>query len=153
MKKILLILLLGTLVTGCGTANEAPVDKPAQKVNGGGKGIVANEVKATLTEISPLVFQYELNNQTEEAVNLEFSSSQRVDYSVMDKDGNEVFLFSSAALFAQVMGKETILQGDTFNYEINLHELNLQKGDYTLTAWMTPRNGQQYKASEKFTVE
>ena len=154
MKRLLLIILLGTLATGCGTANEGQDKEPARQVNGGGgSGIVANEVKASLTEISPLVFQYEINNQTEEAVNLAFTSSQRYDYAVQDKEGKELFLFSSTAMFLQALGEEELLQGDTLTYDIDLHELKLEKGEYVLTAWMTPKDGKKYKVSKNFTVD
>ncbi|WP_226086454.1 BsuPI-related putative proteinase inhibitor [Mesobacillus sp. S13] len=149
MKKILMVLLMGLLVTGCGTENQVSNNDQDQ----GGAGIVAGEMAASLTEESPLIFQYEVKNQTEEEVVLEFTSSQRYDYSVKTKDGKEVFLFSSVASFLQALGEETVKQGESLTYDIDLHELNLEKGDYILTAWMTPKDGKKYEVSKEFTVE
>lgn len=149
MKKLLMVLLMGLLVTGCGTENQVSNNDQDQ----GGAGIVAGEMAASLTEESPLIFQYEVKNQTEEEVVLEFTSSQRYDYSVKTKDGKEVFLFSSVASFLQALGEETVKQGESLTYDIDLHELNLEKGDYILTAWMTPKDGKKYEVSKEFTVE
>ncbi|MGV2941697.1 BsuPI-related putative proteinase inhibitor [Mesobacillus sp. LC4] len=149
MKKLLMVLLMGLLVTGCGTENQVSNNDQDQ----GGAGIVAGEMAASLTEESPLIFQYEVKNQTEEEVVLEFTSSQRYDYSVKTKDGKEVFLFSSVANFLQALGEETVKQGESLTYDIDLHELNLEKGDYILTAWMTSKDGKKYEVSKEFTVE
>ncbi|GAM15720.1 BsuPI-related putative proteinase inhibitor [Mesobacillus selenatarsenatis] len=149
MKKLLMILLLGLLMTGCGTGNQVSNNSE----NKGGAGIVAGEIAASLTEESPLIFQYEVKNQTEEEVTLEFTSSQRYDYSVKTKDGKEVFLFSSVASFLQALGEEKLKQGESLTYDIDLHELNLEKGDYILTVWMTPKGGKKYEMSKEFTVQ
>lgn len=152
MKKIWMFLLLGILLTGCGTGNPTSSNGSDGEVTTGGKGIVAGEMAASLTEKSPLIFQYEVKNQTEEEVTLEFTSSQRFDYSVKTKEGKEIFLFSSVASFLQALGEETVKQGEALTYEIDLNELELEKGEYVLSAWMTPKEGQKYKVTTEFTV-
>ncbi|MEH7443047.1 BsuPI-related putative proteinase inhibitor [Bacillus sp. JJ1122] len=154
MKNLsIILLLLGILVSGCGTENKVANDEPVNGTGGGGHGIVAGEVAASLTQQSPLVFQYEVKNQTEQEVTLEFTSSQRYDYSVKNKDGEEIFLFSSTAAFLQALGEVTIKQGETLSYVIDLKKLSLEKGKYTLTVWMTPAGGPKYKAEQEFSVE
>lgn len=149
MRKLVMILLLGLLVTGCGTGDQVSNNDQDH----GGAGIVAGEMAATITEKSPFIFQYEVKNQTEQEVTLEFTSSQRFDYSVEMKDGKEIFLFSSVASFLQVLGEEKIKQGEALNYEIDLHELSLEKGDYVLSVWMTPKEGKKFKVTKPFSVE
>jgi hypothetical protein len=165
MKKMWMMLLLGFLLAGCGTGDKVSNNEPDkgidageekesdQVVNGGGKGIVAGEMAANLIEKSPLVFQYEVKNQTEEEVKLEFTSSQRFDYSVKTMAGEEILLFSSLANFLQALGEETVKQGESLSYEIDLHDMNLQKGEYTLTVWMTPMGGKKYTMTKEFIVE
>ncbi|WNF23292.1 BsuPI-related putative proteinase inhibitor [Mesobacillus jeotgali] len=149
MRKLWMLVLMGLLVTGCGTGNQVSNNDEDQ----GGAGIVAGEMAASLTEEKPLIFQYEVKNQTEEEVTLEFSSSQRYDYSVKTKDGKEVFLFSSVASFLQALGEEKVKQGEALNYKIDLHELSLEKGDYVLSVWMTPKGGEKYEVTKEFSVE
>ena len=146
MKKVWILLLMGLFLVGCGTAN-----KTAQS-NSDGEGIVAGEMVAILKEDSPLVFQYEVKNQTEKEVPLEFTSSQRFDYSVKSKEGEEIFLFSSVTSFLQIVGKETVKQGESLSYEIDLHDLDLQTGSYILTAWLTPKDGKAYQVKKEFTL-
>ena len=112
MRRVWMILLLGILITGCGTGNNVPSNGSDGEITTGGKGIVAGEMAASLTEKSPLIFQYEVKNQTKEEITLEFTSSQRFDYSVKTKDGEEIFLFSSVASFLQALGEETVKQGE-----------------------------------------
>jgi ABC-type molybdate transport system substrate-binding protein len=149
MKKLMMILLLGLLVTGCGTENQVSNTNQDK----GGAGIVAGEMAASLTEESPFIFQYEVKNQTEEEVTMEFTSSQRYDYSVKTKDGKEVFLFSSVASFLQALGEEKLKQGESLAYDIDLHELSLEQGEYILTVWITPKDGKKYEMSKEFTVQ
>lgn len=153
MRKLWLVLLLGILIAGCGTKGEPLVEEPDTEVEAEGSGIVAGELEASLTEQSPLVFQYEVKNQTEEEMKFEFTSSQRFDYSVETKDGKEIFLFSSVTSFLQVIGEENVKQGESLTYEINLHDLELEKGTYVLNAWLTPQEGKKFKATMEFTVE
>jgi hypothetical protein len=146
MKKVWILLLMGLFLVGCGTAN-----KTAQS-NSDREGIVAGEMVAILKEDSPLVFQYEVKNQTEKEVPLEFTSAQRFDYSVKSKEGEEIFLFSSVTSFLQIVGKETVKQGESLSYEIDLHDLDLQTDSYILTAWLTPKDGKAYQARKAFTL-
>lgn len=146
MKKAWVLLILGFLLVGCGKAN-------SNDTNIDGSGIVAGEITAALKETSPLVFQYEVKNQTEKEVKLEFSSSQRIDYSVETPKGEQIYLYSSLTMFLAVLGEETIKQGEFLSYEIDLHELDLKTGDYLLKVWMTPKDGKVYQITKEFTIK
>ncbi|MFE8702784.1 BsuPI-related putative proteinase inhibitor [Cytobacillus sp. FJAT-54145] len=145
MKKLLLILLLGIVLTGCGTGNE--------KASQGGSGIVAGEVQSTIEPLSSQIYQYEVKNQTEEEIKLDFTSSQRFDYSIKTSKGKDVYLFSSVAMFLQATGEEKIQSGESLTYEIDLKDVGLSPGDYVLTVWMTPKDGKAYSISKEFKVE
>lgn len=147
MRKVCLLLLLGFLLVGCSAANKDV------ETNSGSEGIAAGEMEATLKENSPLFFQYEVKNQTEKRITLKFTSSQRFDYSVETKEGERIYLFSSLASFAQVLGEETVERGGTLSYEIDLRDLDLKTGEYILTAWMTTKEGEAYKVMKELTVQ
>ena len=147
MRKRLILLFLGLMLAGCGTANQSNEPKSD------GSGIVAGEVTAVLKETSPMIFQYVVRNQTEKEVKLEFSSSQRFDYSVETQPGEQLYLFSSLTMFMAVLGEETIKQGESLNYDIDLHELGLKAGSYHLNVWMTPKDGKAYLVTKEFTVK
>ncbi|WP_407270961.1 BsuPI-related putative proteinase inhibitor [Radiobacillus sp. PE A8.2] len=156
MKKtmyFLLVVLFGLFLAGCGTSNADEGNQETENTNGSGNSIVAGKVVPTLTESSPLVYDYQVANQTEEEVVLEFTSSQRYDYAVSDSKGEQIYLYSSVASFMQVMGEEKMKQGEALQYSIDLHELNLSPGSYVLSAWMTPQGGEEYKVEHDFTIE
>lgn len=153
MKKVLILLVLGLFLAGCGTTNSETF-KENDKTNGSGEGIVAGEMFPILLEKNPLVYTYQVKNQTEEEVTLKFTSSQRYDYSVTKKGEKEhMYLFSSVAMFMQVLGEETIKQGEDLEYEIDLNELGLEPGEYVLKAWMTTEEGNKFEVSKEFKVE
>ncbi|WP_379051493.1 BsuPI-related putative proteinase inhibitor [Metabacillus endolithicus] len=141
------------ILFGCGNGHIG------EKQQGGGNNaesdqdIVVDKMVSSITEISPLQYEYKVKNQTQETITLEFTSSQRVDYSVSTKEGQELFLYSSTASFLAALGEETIAPGEEFQYKINLTELNLQKGEYILTVWMTPEEGASFKITKEFTLE
>lgn len=149
MKKIFLLVLLSIVITGCGTSSTGSNEGQS----GSQSGIVAGEVVPSLTEKSPLVFEYMLKNQTEEALTLEFTSSQRFDYSVHTKDGKEIYLFSSLASFLQATGEEVLEQGKELSYEFDLSQIGLEKGEYVVKAWMIPKDGKNYQISKEFVVQ
>ncbi|MDC3414477.1 BsuPI-related putative proteinase inhibitor [Aquibacillus sp. 3ASR75-11] len=153
MKKVLLFVLLGLLITGCGTGNADASQEKGEGKNGGESGIVAGEMVASLDKKSALVYSYQVKNQTEKVVTLEFTSSQRIDYSVETKDGEQVFLYSSVSSFLAVLGEEKVKQGEALEYTVDLNDLNLPAGEYILTVWMTPKDGKKFTVKKEFTIE
>ncbi|MBM7663153.1 hypothetical protein JOC85_004006 [Bacillus mesophilus] len=151
MKKLLVIFLSVIFMTACGAGNSEQTQGNGSDTNG--SGIVAGEMVPSLAEKSTLMFEYKIKNQTESDVTLEFTSSQRYDFSVENKKGEEIYLFSSLASFLQALGKETVKPGEELVYEINVQEIGLEKGEYILNTWMTPKDGAKYKVKTNFTVE
>jgi hypothetical protein len=148
------ILVLTLVLAGCGTSAEKnePRKETENNTNGGGSGIIAGSVEPELQKQSSLNYIYTIKNQTEKEVEMKFPTSQRFDYSVKDKDGAEVFLFSSAAFFLQAEGEEVLKPAEELNYDINLSQLKLAPGTYTLEAWMTQQDGEDYKVTEEITI-
>ncbi|MGD6856549.1 BsuPI-related putative proteinase inhibitor [Bacillus infantis] len=149
------ILVLTLVLAGCGTSaeNNEPGKETENNTNRGGSGIIAGSVEPELHKQSSLNYMYTIKNQTEKEVEMKFPTSQRFDYSVKDKDGAEVFLFSSAAFFLQAEGEEVLKPAEELNYDINLSQLKLAPGTYTLEAWMTQQDGEDYKVTEEITVQ
>ncbi|WP_209120982.1 BsuPI-related putative proteinase inhibitor [Alkalihalobacillus sp. BA299] len=147
--KVLLLLVLAFMLSGCGLGNETTGQDP----NSGASEIAEGGMAVSLMEKNSLIFNYEITNQSDEVVTMEFSSSQRIDYSVTTKDGKEIYLFSSVATFLQALGEEELKSGEKLEYVIDLNELNLEEGEYLLDVWMTPRDGTVYKVVKAFIVE
>ncbi|PGT87684.1 MULTISPECIES: BsuPI-related putative proteinase inhibitor [Bacillaceae] len=153
MRAIISLLITMLILFGCGNGHTSENQQEGGNNSESDLDIVAGDMVSSIIEISPLQYKYIVKNQTQETITLEFTSSQRVDYSVSTKEGQELFLYSSTASFLAALGEETIAPGEEFQYKINLTELNLQKGEYILTAWMTPEEGASFKITKEFTLE
>jgi hypothetical protein len=84
-------------------------------------------------------FVLHLTNVTDAPVTLEFSSSQRQDFAVTRVDGEEVWRWSAARQFAQVLGSEVLLPGETRRYDATWLAEGAH-GEYVATGWVTSRN-------------
>lgn len=152
MKKILVFIIAVFVLGGCGAERDVEPVLSSGKEEGN-MDTVQGEVVSRLNEVSPLLFQYQVKNDSGKEITLDFTSSQRFDYSIINSNGEEVFLFSSVSSFLQVIGKEVLAPGDQLSYDINVKDVQLSKGKYSLHAWMTPRTGKAYISSIEFTIE
>jgi len=151
VKKIIVFIMAVFVLGACGIEREAePVLSTGKEEN---TNTEQGEVVSKINEVSPLLFQYHVKNDSGKEITLDFTSSQRFDYSIVNSNGEEVFLFSSVSSFLQVVGKEVLASGDQLSYDINVKDVELSKGKYTLNAWMTPKTGKVYSSSIEFTVE
>lgn len=153
MKKTFVFLLLLSFLGGCGGEREVEQVSSSGKEEEVNVDIVEEAVLAEINKVSPLSFQYKVKNESEKDLTLDFTSSQRFDYSINTLSGEEVFLFSSVSSFLQVVGKEVLSPGGELVYDIDIKDVGLSKGTYILTVWMTPTTGKAYRTSINFSVE
>lgn len=112
--------------------------------------------KATLTskgevEKGKHQFIYELKNTHNKDLSLTFNTTQRIDYVVKDAKGNNVFQFSDGQVFNMLLQEEKIKSGKSYKEELIVSDL--QKGKYTIHAWMTTSEGKRYEQSASFEVK
>jgi hypothetical protein len=77
-----------------------------------------------------------VTNVTDAPLALEFSSSQRYDFAVSRTDGEVLWRWSAAMLFAQMLGEEQLGPGETRRYAESWAAGALE-GDHVATAWLT----------------
>lgn len=111
------------------------------------------DVMSSLVDKGNGKFRFQITNPTDKDITFHFTSSQRFDYAVKTEDGEQVFLFSSVALFMAVLGEETLKPGEELHYDIDLTELNLEKGKYILEAWLTPTSKEKYKVEMDYIAQ
>lgn len=160
-----MLLFMISMTAACGMSVEHGEDSGVEEVNNGsqndeedssedsneeenskedgGQGIVAGEIEPSITKNENGQFVYTVKNQTEKEVTFEFSSSQRYDYAVKNSSGETVFLYSSAAAFMQVLGSETLAQGEELSYTIELPPGEDFEGATSLEVWLTPKGGKK----------
>lgn len=133
-------------LTACGTSDK-------------GTGAEGNKEMEETGEMEPAVkeengvFRYTLANHTSEDVKFDFTSGQRVDFSLSNGAGEQVFLFSSVSMFTQALGEESVAAGDQLSYDLEVPELDLAPGTYTLEAWLTPEEGPVFEAETDYQVK
>ena len=157
--SVFLILLSVLVLTACGTKSDddnSPQESETeenQSGDGSSEGIVAGAMEPSIEKVDDVTYRYTLVNQTEQPHTFEFTSSQRYDFSLVNEKGEQVFLFSSVSTYLQVMGEESVDQGDKLSYEFAIPSLDLEPGTYQVTAWLTPQQGGNYEASMAYVVE
>lgn len=135
------------ILAACGTSDNVS----------GGEGNTENEeageMEPAVKESDNGIFRYTLDNHTGEDVTFDFTSGQRFDFSLTNEAGEQVFLFSSVSMFTQALGEETVAAGEYLSYDLEVPELDLEAGTYTLEAWLTPEEGPAFEAETEYEVK
>ena len=159
IMALLAVLFAAGLTAACGMSVEQGEESGVEEVNKGsqgtggnagenpGQGIVAGELEPSLTQKENGEFVYTVKNQTEKEVTLEFTSSQRYDYAVKNDKGETLYLYSSAAAFLQVLGTETMVQGEELSYTFEIPPGGYEGEGSTIEVWLTPKGGKKAPVS------
>jgi hypothetical protein len=156
LSVILLIICIVLAISGCGKMDssnqsegrEEPVmgdgkqNQDNKRPEDGQNGIVAGSIESSIQMQEPqnekgILFRYELKNQTEKEKVFQFSTSQKFDYVIKDKNGKIVYQYSKNHMFMQVLSSLKLKQADTFKQDILVKDL--ETGTYELEVWLTPK--------------
>lgn len=148
LKKVVSWMALSILslmvLAGCVSGNEPRENEPEK----------AEEIiKSSITEHENFLFRYNIENRGTENHTYDFTSGQRFDYEIVNAKGEVIHLFSSAAMFMQALGTETIPAGQSLVYDLDLSTLELEAGQYTINAWLTPTSGESNKVTFNFKID
>lgn len=154
MLKILSTTVIAIALAGCGTAADTTED---ENTNTGSEnennGIVAGSIVPTLTKDVNGNHQYvfQLKNDKAEDVTLTMNSSMFFDYRLIDSEGTVVYQDSNNKMYTQMLQEKTLKPGEILEMEIDATEglSTLPAGTYTLEAWSTANEAEDWKASTK----
>jgi VCBS repeat-containing protein len=160
----LIIALTGALVvgglTGCGTSDDPKQEDVGQETSGTAdtnqteKGIVAGSMEPSLIEQDAkngqAVYEFKIKNQTEKEKTFVFSSGQKIDFTLKDKDGNVVYRESENKMYTQAIQEIPLKQGEEFTQQLVLPKLD--SGTYTLTVWLTAKGENDYKVEKDILI-
>ena len=135
------------IFAACGT-NENGTDNQGDSNSG-----ISGEMESAVKQVEGNIFRYTLDNQTGEEVTFDFTSGQRFDFALSNEAGEEVFLFSSVSMFTQALGEETVEASEKLSYDLEVPELDLEPGTYTLEVWLTPEEGPAFEAETEYEVK
>lgn len=159
MKKILKIVsttVMTIALASCGTAADTTEDSETNTGSENEKtGIVEGSVVPVLTEDvngnNQYVFQ--LKNDKTEDVTLTMNSSMFFDYQLIDSEGTVVYQDSDNKMYTQMLQEKTLKPGEILEMKIDATQglSKLPAGTYTLKAWSTAKEAEDWKSSTKVT--
>ena len=108
---------------------------------------LSGSLSATVTD-GTVEFRYEVTNEGEETVELQFSNSQTHDVVVFE-DGEEVWSFAAGRMFAQMLQSEAWAPGESSSYAGTWEDA--PAGEYEARAWLAA-NDADAEAATSFSV-
>ncbi|WP_332689347.1 BsuPI-related putative proteinase inhibitor [Halalkalibacter lacteus] len=132
MRKLIWLFSLLIVLSACGQG----VNAPGPTVEGDEELASAEWLFEVGTEQTDNELNIKLNvtNNKEEASTIDFSSGQKYEIVLVDKDGAETYRYSNGRMFTMALVHESFEPGESkeFSETISLDEM--EAGTYTLTA-------------------
>ncbi|HSO58195.1 MAG TPA: BsuPI-related putative proteinase inhibitor [Paenisporosarcina sp.] len=157
MMKVLSTAVIAIALAGCGTTASTNEDEESNTGSGNeNSGIVAGSIVPSLTEeVKDGNHQYvfQLKNDKAEDVTLTMNSSMFFDYHLIDSTGTVVYKDSDNKMYTQMLQEKTLKPGEVLEMKFDATEglAKLPAGTYTLEAWSTANEAEDWKASTEVT--
>lgn len=97
------------------------------------------------------VYEFTITNENDSKKELSFTTSQRYEYELRNKENELIQRFSDGKAFMQVLGNEELAPGDKLSYELKLPPLEF--GEYTLTAYSVARGLSGNQVRVEFVID
>lgn len=124
--------------TDMGLTNVELVDPVYSNARG---GLVLRVVDLGIHPGEPVLFPMDLTNTTDTPVELTFFDGQRAEVVFHDASG-EAYRWSADRMFTQSIEAIVLEPGSTVPYVLTGEAINLPRGDYTATAWVTAKGAE-----------
>jgi hypothetical protein len=145
MKRLSLLLAVALLaVAACGS-------------DGGGAGgsATAADVRVTFSpeplRVGPVSWTVTITNDTSKPLRLSFSTGQRADVT-LTRAGEAVYQWSRGMLFTQLVGSLTVPAGGNKAFVLDEPGLEIDPGEYELTAMITAADRSELRTTRRVTV-
>lgn len=139
MKIIILVIIVVTIFSTLGLWLTASGNATSEETNMN-YGIFVATDKMSYSVGEPVIMTLKIFNYTEEDIFFHFNTSQRYDFIIEDKKGNEIWRWSKDMMFAMVLGEETL---GPLNQEVICTEEykgKLSPGYYKITGFFVARD-------------
>ena len=139
----LALLAVAVLAAACGGDD----DERATSTDGGLRLEVAVDEPV---HVGPVRWVVEVVNDGDQDAVLSFRNSQRAEVT-LTQDGEELYRWSLARMFSQQLGEETVAAGRERRFVLE-DQLEVEPGEYELTATLTAAEAGELRASRSITV-
>jgi len=159
MKKLFLPFIAFSFVlflAACGTSDNS-ANKDEEKDPTSGEENMENTIATSIDKKDNGDAVFVLKNETQEDVQLTFSSGQEVDYQLLDEEKKVVFSYSANKMFTQAIQEKLLGPNEKIEIPLDLpNELaaaNIPEGSYSIVAWSTANElaEQKVEASYEWT--
>lgn len=129
---------------------------PAQETNAAQPpSIIAGSIEPSLIldqqQDGNVKLTYKIKNQTEHIQELTFKNDIKFDYILKDASGNIIKQQSKESQVESKTTTKSLVQAEELNFKIEFD--NLEKGTYTLEAWLILDEGNKYTAKLDFKID
>ncbi|MGB8000566.1 MAG: BsuPI-related putative proteinase inhibitor [Anaerobacillus sp.] len=155
LKYITMGTMVLLLLSGCGEENTSMNVNSSTNESTGSSGIVAGSIEPSLSlekkGNGKAIFQYTIQNQTEQVQSIHFPSSQKYDYKLYNKAGDTLQTYSADKSFVKEEEDVELKQAEVLEYTFTIDQLS--PGPYTLEAWLATEGEGDYKTTIDFTID
>ncbi|HEC82215.1 MAG TPA: hypothetical protein ENI42_07345 [Thermoplasmatales archaeon] len=132
MTGILLLISIFILLSGCEERN--PVNETEKDLSKLLLTISTNKPSYQTNETVKIILT--ATNTGDSNITLTFPDAQVADFEILNEEENQVYLWSSGRVFAQVITKINIPSGETLKLLNETWVANSKEGNYTIRGWL-----------------
>ena len=140
MRRVAVLAAVTVLVAACGS------------IAGGGGGTA--DAHVTFKEplrVGPVTWRITVTNDTSHALDLTFPTGQRADVT-LSRNGHTIYKWSRGQMFTQMVGHLRIPAGGNHAFTLDEPGLDVDPGEYTLTAVVVASNRHDLRDQREVTV-
>jgi hypothetical protein len=105
----------------------------ATRVDGHGPKLEARLTRSSYSIGEDLILELSLQNAQTAPMTMVFPSSQRFDFSVLDREGREVYRWSRDKAFITVISEVTLSPGESIDEQLSWRIQDVPPGEYAVT--------------------
>ena len=139
MKIITLLIIVVVVFSAFGLWNAASGDTTSEERNMS-YGISLTTDKMSYSVGEPVIMTLKIFNYTEEDIVFHFNNSQRYNFVIEDKEGNEIWRWSEGRMFAQMLGEEILGPGNPEVIYTAEYKDRLSPGYYKVTGFFIAKD-------------
>ena len=137
-RLLIPMLCIGAVAFACGPRPHAASEVPAATVANSSKTGAPLASSLTVSVDGGVKLAFHITNTTQKSMELQFSSGQTHDFSVLDASGRELWRWSSDRMFTQALQTRMLGPGETLTFQESW--ANAPAGTYTVVATLTSMN-------------
>lgn len=153
MKKISILGIIVIVILMIGVFAFDYLKDNVDEPKNGQQEIMDGKLKYKIVSVDQEKMIIELKNQSDEEIVLNYTSSQKYDFSLF-KNGKNIYTWSADKAFLQVISQVVLKSGESEKYIIDLKDLPVGPGEYEIEFFSVAKELENMPAlKSKLTIE